>query len=284
MGTNSQYKDSVFSFLFSDAGILRELYEALEGITLDPALPITINTLEGVLFKARLNDISFAIGDKLVVLIEHQSTVNPNMPLRLLMYIARIYEKIIGDKNIYSGKKLRLPRPEFIVLYNGTAPYPDEEKMKLSDAFDGSGNPELELTVKVYNINRGHNEERVRKSRTLEGYSMFIAKVREYEAEGRGREEAMKQAVHWCTENNILRQFFETNATEVINMLMTEWNWDDAFAVQRAEGREEGREEGQEAAKKEDARNALAKGFSPEIISEITGLDVETIRQLSVRQ
>jgi predicted transposase/invertase (TIGR01784 family) len=297
MSANNRYKDSVFSFLFSDPDTLRELYGALEGVTLDPSIPITINTLEGVLFKARLNDISFEIGDKLVILIEHQSTINPNMPLRLLMYIARIYEKITGGKNIYSEKKLPLLRPEFIVLYNGTAPYPDEAALKLSDSFEradfpgiaGDRPPELELIVKVYNINQGHNEEKLRKSRTLEGYSAFIAKAREYEAAGRDREEAMKEAVNWCTAHNILRQFFETNATEVVNMLMTEWNWDDAFAVQRMEGREEGREEGRAAGLEkgreegvmEAAKNALAEGLPVEVIQKITGLGIETIKKLT---
>jgi hypothetical protein len=89
----------------------------------------------------RVNDISFTIGDKLVILIEHQSTINPNMALRLLMHIARVYEKILGDKNVYTTKLLSIPRPEFFVLYNGTAPYPDEQVLKLSDAFERSGGP-----------------------------------------------------------------------------------------------------------------------------------------------
>ncbi|MDR1949741.1 MAG: Rpn family recombination-promoting nuclease/putative transposase [Spirochaetaceae bacterium] len=97
MGVNRGYKDSVFSRLFGEPETLRELYGAIEGISLPPDIPITINTLEGVLFKTRMNDISFEIGDKLVVLIEHQSTINENMPLRLLMYITKIYEKITGD-------------------------------------------------------------------------------------------------------------------------------------------------------------------------------------------
>ena len=100
MGANIRYKDSVFSFLFSDPDILRELYCALEDVNLPKAIPVTINTLQDVLFMDRVNDISFEIGGKLVVLLEHQSTVNPNMALRLLMYIARVYEKIIGDRNI----------------------------------------------------------------------------------------------------------------------------------------------------------------------------------------
>jgi hypothetical protein len=82
--------------------------------------------LEDALFNDHLNDISFVVGDTIVVLIEHQSTINPNMALRLLMYIGRIYEKIIAGRNIYSTKKIPIPHPVFIVLYNGTDPYPDE--------------------------------------------------------------------------------------------------------------------------------------------------------------
>ncbi|GMO21580.1 MAG: hypothetical protein Pg6A_08710 [Termitinemataceae bacterium] len=96
MGMNSNYKSSVFSFLFSDPDALRELYGALTGITLPPETPITINTLEGVLYKTLLNDLSFVAGNKLVVLIEHQSTINPNMAIRLLMYLARVYESIVS--------------------------------------------------------------------------------------------------------------------------------------------------------------------------------------------
>jgi len=124
MGANTKYKDSVFSLLFSDPDLLRELYCALEGISLPTDVPVTINTLQDVLFMGRINDISFEIGGKLVILIEHQSTINPNMALRLLMYIARVYEKIIGDKNIYTSRPIPLPKPEFFVLYNGVSPYP----------------------------------------------------------------------------------------------------------------------------------------------------------------
>jgi hypothetical protein len=99
----------------------------LAGVEVSPNIPVTINTLEGVLFKSRMNDISFAIGNRVVVLIEHQSAVNENMPLRLLLYIAKIYETITGEKDIYRKKKIPLPLPEFIVLYNGSAPYPDEK-------------------------------------------------------------------------------------------------------------------------------------------------------------
>jgi hypothetical protein len=159
MPSNRQYKDSVFSLLFSDPAALRELYGAITGVELAPDIPLTINTLEGVLYKTFHNDISFEIARKLVVLIEHQSSVNPNMAVRLLMYIARVYEKLIATRNLYGRKKLSIPRPEFIVLYNGTEPYPDEAVLKLSEAFEDPASlglprdslPALELTVKACN-------------------------------------------------------------------------------------------------------------------------------------
>jgi hypothetical protein len=158
MSANAHYKDSVFSFLFSDPDTLRELYGAIAGIDIPPDLPITINTLEGVLFMERVNDISFAVANKLVVIFERQSTVNPNMPLRCLLYLARLYEKIINNKDVYKSRLVKIPRPECFVLYNGTADYPDETRLKLSEAFAElkglgyEGPADLELVVRVLKI------------------------------------------------------------------------------------------------------------------------------------
>jgi len=284
MGANTKYKDSMFSFLFSDPDTLRELYCALEDVSLPADVPVTINTLSDVLFMDRVNDISFEIGGRLVVLIEHQSTINPNMALRLLLYIARVYEKIIGDRKIYSTQKIPIPRPEFFVLYNGISPYPDETILKLSDAFESIGDiglPEkeslaLELTVKVININEGRNERIAKKCKTLAGYNAFIAKVREYEREGMDRKEALIKSASYCRDHNILKEFLESNASEVMNMLMTEWNWDDALAVRFEEGREESREE--------IARNALAQGLPVDVIQTITGLDKNAIVNIQAKQ
>jgi hypothetical protein len=217
MNVNTRYKDSVFSFLFSDPDLLRELYCALEDVSLPPDVPVTINTLENVLFMELINDISFEIGGKLVVLIEHQSSINQNLPLRLLMYIARVYEKMVKDRNLYSSKRLTIPRPEFFVLYNGIAPYPEKEIMRLSDAFENPealGLPEktaaaLDLEVQVLNINEGRNDAIARRCKKLAEYSAFIAKVRDFERELRDREEALKAAIKYCREHDILREFFE---------------------------------------------------------------------------
>jgi hypothetical protein len=287
MNINKQYKNSVFSFLFSDPDILRGLYGALEGIDLPPDLPITINTLTDVIFKDQINDLSFTVDNRLVVLLEHQSTINPNMPLRLLLYIARVYEKIIEMRKIYAGKLVPIPRPDFIVLYNGTGKYPDQGTLKLSDAFKEAGDLlgeagrvlDLELVVQVYNINPGHNGEILKKCRELNGYSVFVDKVRGYAKTIPDEKVAFKKAINDCIEHDILREFLQLHSSEVLNMLLTEWKLEDALAVEREEGREEGREE----AKKEDAKNLLALGVSPVTVAKATGLDMETIKGLSAQ-
>jgi len=284
MSVNRKYKSSVFSLIFSDPDILRELYCALEGVTLDPNVPVVINTLEDALYMDNINDISFEIGGRLVVLVEHQSTINPNMALRLLMYIGRVYEKIIDDEKIYSTTKLLIPQPEFFVLYNGEDYFPDEKIIKLSESFESVKSlgltdkkfPALELEVKVLNINKGKNEKIAKKCQTLAQYSAFIAKVREYEKEGLELKEAVKKAVQYCRKHDIIKEFLKKHAKEIMNMLITEWNWDTAKKVWQ----EEAREEGIEKEKMIIAKNLLTKGSTLEFVSEITGLSLETIEQL----
>ena len=251
---NRSHKNSVFSSLFSDPDILRELYSAIEGITIPPDISIKINTLKDVLYKDQINDLSFTIDNRLVVLIEHQSTINENIPLRLLMYIARVYEKIIKRRKRYQNKLEKIPKPEFIVLYNGKENYDDYKELKLSDAFkdvedlklSGRDTIPLELIVQVYNVNHGHNSEILKKSETLDGYSIFIDKIREYQKKRNSLEKAAKSAINYCIKNNILKDYLEANASEVLNMLLGAWNWDTAKEVWQEEAREEGLEEGLE--------------------------------------
>ncbi|GHV07411.1 hypothetical protein FACS189485_17730 [Spirochaetia bacterium] len=138
------------------------------------------------------------------------------------------------------------------MLYNGTEPYDDEKILRLSDSFKdaalepGSGTAsDLELTVRIYNINHGRNEPLLQRYRTLNWYSAFIAKVREYEKTAPDRETAMKMAIKYCIEHDILKEFLKQHSTEVMNMLLTEWNWDTALKARGEEAREEGREEGE---------------------------------------
>ena len=95
MSANREYKSSMFTTLFSDTGKLLSLYNAVSGNDLPLDTPLQIATLENVLFNNRRDDIAFVLGDKIVVLIEHQSSINENMPLRMLIYVARVYERPI---------------------------------------------------------------------------------------------------------------------------------------------------------------------------------------------
>ena len=293
MKVNEKNKASIFSALFSKPDVLREFYCAIEDITLPPDTPIDINTLEDVLYMDQINDVSFTIDNRLVVLIEHQSTINRNMPLRLLIYIARIYEKIIDRRKLYKRNLGLIPMPEFIVLYNGKEAYPDHSVLRLSDSFkaiNGLKSPNvqalpLELIANVYNINHGHNQAFMRRSETLDGYSIFIEKIREF-GKSENREEAMKSAIKYCVENNILKHFLETNGSEVLNMLL-DWNTEDAIAASYEDGLEEGlekgREEGREKGREEKiniVRNLKALGLSTDIIAKSTGLSPEEIEIL----
>ncbi|MCL2264841.1 MAG: Rpn family recombination-promoting nuclease/putative transposase [Treponema sp.] len=288
MNVNRNFKDSVFTRLFGNPDLLRELYCALRGISLPPDIPVSINTLENVLYMDLYNDISFEIDGKLIVLIEHQSSINPNMALRLLFYISRVLEKKIKSSTLYSKKKLIIPWPEFYVLYNGIEPYPDENIMKLSDLFENTEDlclhekihPLLELEVKVININEGRNEAIVMRCKKLSDYSKFIGKIYAFLNEMNSLEEAVKKTIIFCRKHDILNEFLEIYASEVLNMISLEWNTEDAIAFAREEGLNEGHEKGRAEEKFVIARNLLAEGMTPEFVQKITGLSVKEIEKL----
>jgi hypothetical protein len=263
MKTKRNYKDSVFCCLFSDEDKLRELYNAITGSAYDSSTKIRINTLKGILYMDQVNDISFTIGDKLVILIEHQASINPNMPLRFLLYITQVFEIIINhltqgttppryatrkqrklaaaNKAIYSETLLKIPEPEFIVLYNGDKPFPDKHTYYLSTAFEKTpaDHPKLNLEVTVYNVNKGHNEWLTKRSKTLDEYSIFIAKARQYHRY-LSRNRAIKKAVTYCKKNGIMVDFLNEHALEVMKMLTKEWDWDVAKSVWKEESLAEG--------------------------------------------
>jgi hypothetical protein len=219
-----------------------------------PESAIEINTLSDVLIRGKLNDLSFIVDNKLMIVTEQQSTINPNMPLRLLFYCARLYEKRTRRKALYSGRRVLIPWPECVVLYNGKEDYPDEQTLRLSDAFEDIALPglkkeelPLELTVKVYNINEGRDIEPLKRSGTLNQYSAFIALTRQYEAKyPEDKERAMREAIKHSVEHDILKLFLERNAGEVLGMLLEEWDDEVALEVIREEALEAGLEKGLE--------------------------------------
>jgi predicted transposase/invertase (TIGR01784 family) len=296
---NRNNKNSMFTSLFGNPEILRELYSAIEGIPIPPDIPIEINTLSGVLFLKQINDISFLIDTRLVVLIEHQSTICENLPLRMLEYTGRIYEKIVDLGKKYQRKLMKIPRPEFIVLYNGMEEYPDYSELKLSDAFmdvkglkiKGIEKIPLELIAQVYNINQGHNPEILKKCETLANYSKFVDKLQEFQKKGIKLEESIRPVIEYCIKNNIMKKYLQEHGSEVYNMIFGdgEYDRDMDIAVNRREAWEDGREEGleegmgrgMEKGLEFTARNALAKGISVKTVQEITGLPLDRINDLT---
>ena len=284
MSANEKHKDSVFSRLFSDPDTLRELYSAIGGVELPPDTQISVNTLSNALFMGLVNDVSFTVGGRLVVLIEHQSTINESMPLRMLMYVGRLYEKMIDRMKTYRTSLEKIPEPVFIVLYNGKDPFPAHRVLRLSEAFMDSGGlrgggadgPALELEVHVYNINQGYNAPLLGRCATLHEYSVLVSKIWEYR-QGMELSAALEAAVRHCIEHDILRSFLTANSSEVMNMLTTEWNLEEAQRAWLAQGVDKGRVEGIEIGvgkgrvegrkeRDEEVLGLIAKGYTLEDI------------------
>jgi hypothetical protein len=283
MGANRAYKDSVFTKLFSEPSILISLYNSLNDRALPPDTKVELATLTNVLFTHRRNDIAFIMDGRLVVLVEHQSTINENMPLRMLIYLARVYEKIIDNEAIYKRKRIMIPKPEFIVLYNGSADFPDEKTFRLSDAYKEIPDNEaltglsgsLELVARALNINEGRNTEKIMKCGVLYEYTRFIGKTKKYTNTGTLLTEALRLAVNECISEGILRDFLSAHAAEVVNMLTLEYDADLEKKVILEEGREEGRNEGREEGMK--IVFALSKGNKPEEIADTLRIPIESI-------
>ena len=213
------------------------------------------------------------------------------MALRLLLYITRVLEKAIKGKSLYSGKSLPIPWLEFYVLYNGVKPYPDKDILRLSDLYEKPkklGLPEkpfppLELEVKVININEGRNIDIVNRCKKLAEYSAFMARRYDFWKEFGDKETALKETVKYCQKNDILKEFLEVHASEVLNMLLEEWNLEDAKAVWYEEAREDGLAEGRAEGRAEGHAEGHAEGFCQgqqhvlELLSQ--GLSVDEVKQ-----
>ena len=220
---NRNYKDTVFRMLFSDRKNLLSLYNAISGAHYDNPEMLEIVTLENAIYMGMKNDLAFII-DTDLFLYEHQSTYNPNMPLRDLFYISSEYQKRVDKKSLYSSILQKIPAPQFIVFYNGTEKRKDSWVNHLSEAFENlPGNPKLELEVLTININEGHNEELMEHCQTLKEYAKYVNCVRKYARELE-LNEAVKLAVDECIRNNILSEFLRANKSEVISMSIFEYD------------------------------------------------------------
>lgn len=284
-----EYKDSVFRLLFNNKENMLSLYNAIAGKDYTEETRLDFTTIEDALFKTEKNDIAFLLENTFVVLLEHQSSPNKNMTIRDLIYYTTILQRMYGMKTFLKEGRVKIPRPEFIVLYNGVREMPDYQEMKLSDNFYDQGQETgLQLTVKVYNINNGRNPEVMKRCRTLQEYSRFVSVVREYAETHKLSDSVMSEILQKCREENILKDFLETYGTEVIGMLFEVLTEEEARELSRQDGFEsgyedglaEGRAEGEHNKALDMAKRMKAKGFELEEIVELTSLPIEEIEWL----
>ena len=250
---NRRYKDSVFVDFFGEDKNAKSnflsLYNALHGTHLDETTELEPLRLEQVMYMTFCNDVACLVDGKIIVLAEHQSTINANMPLRFLQYAARLYERIQNPRDRYLRHLKKIPTPEFYVFYNGEEDYPEITTLRLSDAFITSPEkPNLEVVVSVTNINYTKGSKILHACKPLAEYTLFIEAVRKHTK--LDSENGFKNAIKECIQNDILREYLQRKSKEVMNMLIAEYDYDVDIAVQREEEREIALKEGE------------AKGFS----------------------
>ncbi len=262
MGTvaNRQYKDTIFRMLFQDKESLLSLYNAVNGTRYEDPKALEIVTLENAVYINMKNDQAFIL-DWHLSLYEHQSTINPNMPLRFLNYVAAEYRKLIKDFSLYSRKRIMLPNPNFIVFYNGTDDAPERDFMNLSDSFVWpENNPKLDLIVTQLNINPGFNEGIKEACQILREYMLYVELVRTF-AKDMPLNQAVEKAVDYCITHDILADFLRKNRVEAIEVSIFEYNAEREMRLLREEIRADARAEGLEAGRAEGRAEGVELGI-----------------------
>ena len=284
---NRNYKDTVFRMLFSDRANLLSLYNAVTRNDYDNPDELQIVTLENAIYMGMKNDLAFMF-DTGIYLYEHQSTVNPNIPLRDLFYISAEYSKLVEKRSLYSSAVQKIPAPMFMVFYNGTGPQADRIEYKLSDAYINEVvEPALELKVTVLNVNEGHNEELMKHCTTLKEYAQYVAKVRRYAAD-MSLEAAVKRAIDESIAEGILEDLLRKNRAEVEMTSIFEYNKEEEEKkLRRAEyelGVEDGMERGREETKKETAISLAGMGMPVKDIAQVVKESIECVQEWVMQQ
>ena len=285
---NRKYKDSVFTDLFGTDKTGKEnfldLYNALSGNDFKlKEVSLERKVIEQALYKTFNNDVSWEVNGKLIVLVEHQSTVNGNMPFRCLEYVTRIYEGIVPVKNRYAEKVYKIPNPDFYVVYVGSKEQPLEKELRLSDAFYERDSSKLELVVKVKNCSDSKLLPLVKSCAILKEYCRFIEIVEQNFNKWHPRR-SFQKAIEQAMEEGILVDYLDRKSREVINMLCAQYSYKMDIAVKKEEAFQDGLAEGlsQGAQQKavEDARKLLAdKKYTAEEISELLQIPIESFSE-----
>ena len=243
---NVQYKDRLFNFLFGSEENKEwtlSLYNAVNrSHYTDPSM-IKITTIREVMYLGMHNDVSFLISNEMN-LYEQQSTYNPNMPVRLLQYAGNLYERYFKENSLnkYGGRLLQLPVPKLVVFYNGKKEQPDEMILKLSDSFPEGSDADIEVKVRMLNVNVGRNTLLLDACKPLGEYSWLVDEIRRNNTtnDEDGMSSAVDRAISDMPDSFVIKSFLELHRTEVKGMLLTEYNEAEAMELFREEGRAEG--------------------------------------------
>lgn len=267
--TNREFKDRVFRDLFGSEErkeYALSLYNALAGTSHEDPAELQLTTLDNVLYMNVRNDVSFLIGSEMV-LWEHQSTWNPNMPLRGLEYFGKLYSKLVEPMRgkLYTRSRLKLPTPRYVVLYNGPAKDLERRELRLSDSYEGEG--DVEVVAHVVNVNADSGEPALERCEALSGYAELVAMIRELSAT-MPLEEAVDGAIDRCIAQGILVEYLTSRRAEVKVMFMEELSEEEIHSIYRERGREEGFEEGRE----EGREQGLEEGREQNLVASIRSL------------
>ena len=282
---NRQYQDRLFKAIFGreeHKDWLLSLYNALNGSSYTDPSAIEINTIEGIIYVTMKNDISFLI-DSQINLYEQQSSYNPNMPLRGLMYFAELYQKHLTkqDRDLFTTALVKIPTPNFVVFYNGSRDMPDVTKLRLSEAFEiPAENGDFEWTATMLNINAGRNKTLLQKCKPLYHYSCYVDRVKSNVRSGMTKENAVSEAVNFAIQNDFLDGYFKIQKAEVLNMSLTEFDQEAYDRHRFNEGKEAGIAEGKRKNALQNARNFIRMGIPLEQIAKGTELPLETVLHL----
>ena len=287
------HKDTLFRMIFSTRENLLSLYNAVNHSHYTDASELEIVTLKNAVYMNMKNDQAFLL-DMQLNLYEHQSTWNPNMPLRFLMYVAKEYQMLVRNQTLYASALVKVPTPHFVVFYNGETEQEAETILRLSHSFQQkTDKPELELMVRVLNINLDKKQEVLEACQLLKEYMLLVNKIRRYTDEYKDINQAVEQAVTECIEENILADFLRKNRAEAIEMCIFEY--DDKrekeliWKAEYAEGMKEGERIGREAGKKEEAERIFniyqlfRANYTENQIKEKLGMNVEEVRKILER-
>ena len=262
--TNREYKDRLFKFIFGNPENKEwtlSLYNAINGTSYENAADIQLTTIQDAVYMKMKNDVSFLI-NTVMNFYEQQSTFNPNMPMRFLIYAGMVYSKYIETSPNYyeySSTQQKAPTPQCVCFYNGTTDKDDRIILKLSDAFEPEPKTDIEVTVTMININYGHNKDLMEKCKPLSEYSWFVDRIRSLLKEGKELRVAISTAIDELEDDSLIKPFLLSNKAEVTRMCITEYNeekvrnqtLEEGKAMGKAEGRAEGEAIGMQKGKAE---------------------------------